>query len=190
MYSSTVTGGIGRESASLGCRGISGPVPFGEFQPGGRFHRHASLTWQQASVIQPPPRQKRFWRVSFCCSMRSNPCPGGSLDPRRDYLAAIHRRSCRREKDVSTKQARAQAPARLQGPHGHQGWPPGHRPAPCPWTQEAFSLNLACAGWLCAPRCAGFRTGARFGHMATGSNSQPVPWRPASCRPKKCRQGA
>jgi ribonuclease P protein component len=52
-------------------------------------------------------------------------------------------RSIRREKDLPAQQARAEAPPRIPGPHGHCRWPQGHRGSSCPRPQEAFRLTTA-----------------------------------------------
>jgi ribonuclease P protein component len=45
------------------------------------------------------------------------------------------------EAHLSTIQTRAEAPARLPRPHGHQGWPWRRRRTPQPWPQAAFRLT-------------------------------------------------
>jgi ribonuclease P protein component len=45
-----------------------------------------------------------------------------------------------READLSTQQARAQAPPRLSRPYGHQWWCQGHRGSPPPWPQAPLGL--------------------------------------------------
>jgi len=45
-----------------------------------------------------------------------------------------------READLSTEQARAQAPAWISRPHGHKGGPQGAQRAPRAWSQAAERL--------------------------------------------------
>src|SRR5262249_23925570 len=49
----------------------------------------------------------------------------------------------RREADLSTEQAGAQAPSRLPRPHGHQGRSPRGSGTPRPWTQAVERLTSA-----------------------------------------------
>src|SRR3954464_7914274 len=46
-----------------------------------------------------------------------------------------------REKDVSTEQARSQAPPWIPCAHGDQGWPQGHCRSPRPWPQAPFGVT-------------------------------------------------
>jgi ribonuclease P protein component len=54
------------------------------------------------------------------------------------------------EADLSTQQARAQAPPRLSGPYGHGGWPQGHRGPPRARPQAPFGLSRTCVSGAAA----------------------------------------
>jgi ribonuclease P protein component len=46
-----------------------------------------------------------------------------------------------REEDISTEQARSQAPAWLSRADGDEGWPQGHRGSPRPWPQALVGVT-------------------------------------------------
>ena len=71
-----------------------------------------------------------------------------------------------READLSTEQAGAQAPSRLSRPHGHQGWPQGHRCPARPRSQEAHRVSSRLARFDAMER---LRQRADFLAAASGS---------------------
>lgn len=98
-----------------------GPAP----NSGNQIRLKSPFALTKAACLPYKPRE--FERRCPCGKAGENRPGDGTLTIRR-YAATSGDHT--RETDLSTEQARAEAPSRIPRPHGHRRWPQGRRHPP------------------------------------------------------------